>query len=226
MKDQHKNIHDYWSNINFSASIYSHEKEDFYPKLLELAREGNYILEIGAGDGRILNNLSKDLSSHIGDNKKTIIGVDFTNKLKNINALRVRADGFNLPFPDCFFDLVYSTGVVEHYSKKQTRNLIKEHVRVTKIGGYVMVKVPMMGLKTINRFKSYLTKKQFKIGSFNEIRGRNLTFNEIFDHFKITNLQILEYKEMSNAYKSAIIRKNSFLRQLFGEHLYVCGFKT
>jgi len=56
---------------------------------------------------------------------------------------RVQADIFAAPFPDAHFDLVFSSGVVEHYPEPATRQaLLAEMARLTKPGGHVVVAIP------------------------------------------------------------------------------------
>ncbi len=49
---------------------------------------------------------------------------------------------FPLPFENETFDLVYSSHVLEHFHRKDTLNVLKEWVRVLKIGGILRISVP------------------------------------------------------------------------------------
>jgi ubiquinone/menaquinone biosynthesis C-methylase UbiE len=52
----------------------------------------------------------------------------------------VRADALELPFPDASFDIVFSQGLIEHFS--EPNELIREQLRVLKPGGVLLVDVP------------------------------------------------------------------------------------
>ena len=97
------------------------------------------ILEIGAGDGSILQNLDM----HNFGTEYTALdisqsAIDKTNN-KNINRL-IRSevfDGYNLPFDSEKFDLVILSHVVEHL--EYPRQLLYEAARV---GKHIFVEVP------------------------------------------------------------------------------------
>lgn len=106
---------------------------------------GTKILEIGVGTGNLLVNLCQDLSCvgtglDIDDSSLRLAGRLAGNH--NIPLTLVKASGFCLPFGDNTFDAVLSEGVIEHFTKIETMKLIKEHVRVCKKGGRILISVP------------------------------------------------------------------------------------
>lgn len=52
------------------------------------------------------------------------------------------SQAFPLPFEDDTFDLVYSSHVLEHFTREQTQPVINEWVRVLKPGGILRLSVP------------------------------------------------------------------------------------
>ncbi len=54
----------------------------------------------------------------------------------------VVADARALPFEDCFADMVYSSHLLEHFSIRDTINILKEWIRVLKIGGKFVLVLP------------------------------------------------------------------------------------
>jgi SAM-dependent methyltransferase len=52
------------------------------------------------------------------------------------------ASAFNLPLPDIYFDLSFSIGLIEHFTRAEATRMMLEKVRVTKPGGWVGVMVP------------------------------------------------------------------------------------
>lgn len=97
---------------------------------------GKVMLDIGCGDG-----FKMDWFSQMG---AKVTGIDISRKIVEYNRSLgrdvIRADARNLPFNDNTFDIVYSMGVVEHF--KETEKAIREHFRVAKPKGKVIIQVP------------------------------------------------------------------------------------
>lgn len=53
-----------------------------------------------------------------------------------------QGDSFSLPFRDNTFDLVFNSGVIEHYDGETRHRLLKEMARTTRPRGYVCVRLP------------------------------------------------------------------------------------
>jgi ubiquinone/menaquinone biosynthesis C-methylase UbiE len=134
-----KNWNNFWRSektiyipISLVKSLYFTKiKADYIKKFLS----GSSILEVGCGDGRLLNFFSKDIN---------ITGLDISpfalKKAKKILACRkaslILGNAFNLKF-DNTFDLVLNDGLIEHYTEK-IEELIKGMYSVTKKGGYLI----------------------------------------------------------------------------------------
>ena len=100
------------------------------------------ILEVGSGIGRdsiYLAKLGADcyLLDYIEAPLKIAREIAETEK---VGITIIRGDANTLPFPDSCFDLVYSQGLIEHFTEPDV--LIKEQRRVLKKGGYLLVDVP------------------------------------------------------------------------------------
>jgi ubiquinone/menaquinone biosynthesis C-methylase UbiE len=61
-------------------------------------------------------------------------------KKHNFNPELKRADVCHIPYPDNYFDLVFSHGVIEHV--KSYKKAVKEQVRVLKKNGLMFLSVP------------------------------------------------------------------------------------
>lgn len=109
-------------------------------KLLEYANEGEKILDSGCAFGRLYKGLEKKNVDYYG--------IDFSEKLIEIakrkfpNAKFQTVNALNLPFPDNFFDKVYSISVLHHIPSKNYRlQYLKEIKRVLKPEGLLLLRV-------------------------------------------------------------------------------------
>lgn len=133
-------------------------KKTFFNSLVAFARKGyfakyfagfiakNYgiknktVCEIGVGSGLTLAYLKK-----MGATK--CVGIDYSKEAvdfaKNSNKVCefIQGDAFHLSsIPDKYFDLVYSLGFLEHYSKDDQLKLVNEQKRIAK--ECVFIEVP------------------------------------------------------------------------------------
>jgi SAM-dependent methyltransferase len=89
-------------------------------------------------------------------------------------------DGRNLPFPDASFDVVYSYSVLQHFSKEDARQSIREAGRVTRPGGTVLIQLAnLYGVRQLyNQARDLLAHEQ---GIF---RVRRWTPREMLSSFE------------------------------------------
>lgn len=110
--------------------------------ILELSREITFrnVLEVGAGEGSILNWLSKwNFCEDLNCVEISESGIEQI-KAKQIPNLKdvLLFDGYKLPYPDNHFDLIYCSHVMEHVEHE--RILLREIKRVSK---YQIFEVPI-----------------------------------------------------------------------------------
>ena len=115
---------------------------------------GEKILDLGCGNGRLFEFLR--------DKKIDYIGIDNSEKLIEIAKKRYPkarfqvADVLNLPFPDNFFDKIYSIAVLHHIPSEEFRlQFLKEARRVLKPGGLLILTVWDLWRKPSFRKKIY-----------------------------------------------------------------------
>ncbi len=116
----------------------------FMKVLLEQVTDRSDFLEIGCGH----SSLHPALSGHV----QSITGVDYVQGAVTASQMRAQqhgyadhstyicADGFQLPFPEGSFDIVWSQGLLEHY--RDADLMLKEQMRVCRAGGKVIISVP------------------------------------------------------------------------------------
>jgi ubiquinone/menaquinone biosynthesis C-methylase UbiE len=102
--------------------------------IIELAEgiDPKKVCEVGCGEGSILQWLSdSDFAEKLYGIDISESGIDKTSdkKIKNVVELRV-FDGYSIPYPDKFFDLVVCSHVIEHV--EHPRILLREIKRISK----------------------------------------------------------------------------------------------
>jgi len=129
-----------WEKVwtkNLITSDYSLKYLDFMMEIETNLPEGSKILEAGCGTGQTLSPLSERHETYGLDISRAAL------KLAQDNCkFPVLASIFNLPFDDNTFDLVYNSGVIEHFKDPENIDAIKEMARVTKPSGRVIIIVP------------------------------------------------------------------------------------
>lgn len=140
--DETEALKKYWERVRLQWEASDHKKDFGYitysKNLLAVLNGVKKSLEIGFGDGRWIKFLSeKGINAY---------GIDIlenaASTLKKEGFFPVIADARQLPFKKSSFDLTYSFGVVEHFA--ETEKALKEHVRVTRPGGKIVVTVPYL----------------------------------------------------------------------------------
>jgi len=220
---RNKELLEVWSDKELGKAIFREEREIIIPILLHAAKNAVKILEIGAGEGRIVKVLQKSVSADF-------YSLDITRKVKYAPGYRVVGDARALPFKDNVFDLVYSLGVVEHFA--ETGEAIKEHARVTRKGGYVFISVPHFSpLGFYKRVKFFIGKrlKNWK-GDFVSFVGKHLTCSELRQHVLNAKLKILRLEPIPKFTPLSESIERPFLQRLiparFGGFVYCLAQKV
>ncbi len=117
-------------------SDYTLKLYDFLKNISKGLPKNARILEAGCGCG-------EGLSSFKG---KITYGLDLSEKsiklAKRYTPNPILGDIFDMPFKEGFFDLVYNSGVIEHFKYPTNVASVKEMARVTKKRGKVIIIVP------------------------------------------------------------------------------------
>ena len=103
------------------------------------------VLEVGFGSGRILTRIARErnckcVGVEVEDN--AFPSLSFFSQQHGVTVEAMKGDGFSLPFRDESFDVVYSEGVIEHFPIDRAAQMIREHARVCRTGGLVIISVP------------------------------------------------------------------------------------
>ncbi len=103
-------------------------------------RPGEKVLDLGCGNGRYF--------PFFKEKRAEYFGIDFSEKLIEIaknnypEAIFQIGDALNLPYPENFFDKVYSVATLHHIPSEELRNqFLKEIKRVLKPKGILILTV-------------------------------------------------------------------------------------
>ena len=129
-----------WERVwtkNLITSDYSLKYLDFMKGIEASLAEGSAVLEAGCGTGQTLAILS---------HRHETTGLDISraalNLARNNCKNPVLGSIFEIPFRDNSFDLVYNSGVIEHFEDPTNVAAIREMARVTKPSGRIIIIVP------------------------------------------------------------------------------------
>jgi len=130
-------------NYNLISEDFSITRDKFWEELGFLSKyvnDSDKVLDLGCGNGR--------LSELFQGKNLDYFGVDFSERLIGIAGkkhpqLKFQvADALNLPFPDNFFDKVFSIAVLHHIPSRELRlKFMIEVKRTLKPGGSLFITV-------------------------------------------------------------------------------------
>jgi len=128
-------------NYNLIAREFSATRREIWEELkflFEGLKEGEKVLDLGCGNGRWSKVFKKKKVDYFGiDNSERLIEIAKENFPE---AKFLVGDALNLPFPDDFFDEVYSIALLHHIPSEDFRiKVLKEAKRVLKPGGILIL---------------------------------------------------------------------------------------
>jgi ubiquinone/menaquinone biosynthesis C-methylase UbiE len=129
-----------WEKVwtkNLITSDYSLKYLDFMQEIERTLPDKSRILEAGCGTGQTLSLLSS---------RHETTGLDISPAALRLACQKcgnaTLGSIFDIPFRDDSFDLVYNSGVIEHFPEPTNVAAIQEMARVTKPSGIVIIIVP------------------------------------------------------------------------------------
>jgi 2-polyprenyl-3-methyl-5-hydroxy-6-metoxy-1,4-benzoquinol methylase len=130
---------------------------------------GETLLDIGCNWGRWTLSAARAGYRPIGIDPsfEAIVAARRIARQLGVDARYVVADGRHLPFRDASFDVVFSYGVLQHFSKADVRVSLREIARVAKTSGYTWVQMPnALGARNVYQ----LARRRFREGDAFEVR--------------------------------------------------------
>lgn len=202
-----------WSNLNKTdvliATLDNRFTQEAYPRFRKFVNKNDrLVLEVGCGTGRFCYLLAKEFPD------KIIYGIDismdsinlankFKELLKSNNLFFDTGDIFKINFPDSYFDIVFSEGVIEHFPLKHKPNYkdaLKEKIRITKPGGKVLVAVPNLFCIPHTIYK-LMRGRKFEYGYEKSFTQQELV--ALFKEFNLVNLELTGWYPAHGFYRLA-----------------------
>lgn len=109
------------------------------------------VLDVGTGTGRNLAFVKSIITSKQPSRKNFFVGIDYSkacieyakNSYSTNNSIEfIQHSGKRFPFPDCTFDSIVSSHVLEHIAEDDAGVYFKEIYRVLKPGGFAILGTP------------------------------------------------------------------------------------
>jgi SAM-dependent methyltransferase len=127
-------------------------------------KSGSLLLDIGCGRGEFLKGfIDCGLKGYAVDQSLAARKYCPEAKLRNADI-----ENEGIPFPDNFFDIVYSKSVIEHFYYPE--RLIKEMYRVLKPGGLAITLCPSWEFNYRIYFEDYSHRTPFMLESLRDIQ--------------------------------------------------------
>lgn len=137
-----ENWENFWKDREAIQEVYSNE-DRIYLNLIKVSNvDGKKILEVGAGSGRDSFRLAQENGVvFVLDYSPQALKIVSNLNLKNDSRVfLIQGDACHIPMPDASMDIVFHQGLMEHF--KDPMPLLKEHFRILKPGGFLLVDVP------------------------------------------------------------------------------------
>ncbi len=188
-----------------NPAVFQKELSDFVNKYI--SENKKEIIEVGCESAVTSMLLDNDFNKTALDIVPDIIqkskkASEILNKKINF----IIGDMFNMPFANSRFDIVFNSGVIEHFNKEQRTAALKEYKRVLKDDGYMVIAFPNH-YSFPYRF-SYITLKLFKKWKYpNEYKIYNLEKEIIENDLKLEARIIMS--------KSTVLKWVDFFRPLY-----------
>ncbi|MFI5135844.1 MAG: methyltransferase domain-containing protein [Chitinophagales bacterium] len=194
-------------SVNQPAKIRRLKHRDFFRVIKKycLKKSDMKILEAGCGSGRdslLLSSLGFSCTAvDISDSplrKLEAAAENFHKKFpeQKFSLELVQSNIFSLPFETATFDLVFNSGVLEHFDSDMRLRLLRELARVTSSSGFVCIVTPNKN-HMLNRWWTFLISRFSDFDRY-EIPEQKIN-DEIGKEMKEAGFT-LEYTEWLDAY--------------------------
>ena len=173
-------------------------------------RRGSVLLDIGCGRGEFLKGFIKcGVKGYAVDQSAAACKYCPQAELRTSN---IEEDG--IPYPDNFFDVLYSKSVIEHFHRPE--KLMLEMYRVLKPGGIAITLCPAWEYNFRNYFEDYTHRTPFMRESLRDIQimhgfehVRVDFFRQLPSTWSSTSLLTLPFAELTRLFAPSLLKPRS-----------------
>ena len=141
---------DYWREVNFNDHLKLTGHQTTFQYFIKNYPPPREVLDAGCGLGRWILPLAEMGYKAYGIEKEPEAVAYLQKNYSGQNVEIIEGDAFRMPYRDKSFDVVFSLGVVEHFRDREAQvRLLKEHSRILKEDGTLLLTVPYASLLRI-----------------------------------------------------------------------------
>jgi SAM-dependent methyltransferase len=152
--------HQVWDAVWAERRAVSDYERAFLRELRRRAPEAGLVLEAGCGRAGVLRRMLE------AGRWRAAIGLDLSEQALALAAPHrpaalhlVQGDLFHLPFPAARFDLVYNSGVIEHFDDERLETALRAMAAAARPGGTVLAVVPNAACLWYRLGKAWLVRR-------------------------------------------------------------------
>lgn len=204
------------SNISITDIIWNYHNQNIFQRELaslidNICEDNKYtkVIEIGCERGITNMLLNNNLTKYFLDiNQDILEKVEKACIQLQIMGTFINEDMFSMSCSDEFYDVVFNSGVLEHYDKKERIEILREYSRVLKPNGTIILGIP--NHYSFPYRSAYIFKKKI-------LRGFQWPFPEEFkiydlaDELRETDLQLIKRITLA---KKVIFAQWGFIRPI------------
>lgn len=165
-----------WDAVWAERRYVSDYERAFFRVLPRLAPAAGLVLEAGCGRAGVLRRMleSGRWSRAVGlDLSSEALALASRDRPASLDL--VQGDLFRLPFPPATFDLVYNSGVIEHFDDERIEAALRSMVAVARPGGQVLAVVPNAACLWYRWAKAWLMKRgRWRFGTERHVSARTM----------------------------------------------------